>query len=181
MAGKNRTQIKKAVRDGLRSTGESIFSLSQQTDLCYVPVDKGTLKKSGYVKNLSGGLEIGYLAPYASDVEFGNPFRPFLGTQRITIKAHNRRGYKRKDGISVPATTVKAHVIEFVNKRLIAFKPKHSKFERGPMIFRVLKGQPARDGQFFLTRAFLERIGDLPKNIMFAAQMNSKVKEARLK
>jgi hypothetical protein len=168
-----RKNIHEAIVKALRRTGEDIFSLSQQTDMCYVPRAPrgGTLAASGYTKNLPNGIEIGYTAPYASDVEYGHAFRPFLGKQEITVRAHKRKVWRSgrssyKDGQA--EQTVRTHTRVYKNKRLIGFQPRlWPKKERGPMLFRVLEGEPARKGQFFLTRAFKEKIGTIPDNIAF--------------
>lgn len=137
----------------------------------------GNLARSGYKKDLHNGVEIGYSSPYSAAVEFGAPFRPFAGEQVVNFKGHRRQAHERRPyfdslGRFHPPTFVKAHEVGshqkiYTNQRLVGFKPKHSKFERGPMIFRILKGQPPQKGQYYLTRAYNEKIGDLPQHIGF--------------
>ncbi|MBI2020152.1 hypothetical protein HYS94_01910 [Candidatus Daviesbacteria bacterium] len=69
--------IYKAIVQGIQRNGDRIFNQSQQTSECFVPVDTGMLKKSGYVKQLSNGVEIGYIAPYACI--------PYLKRQKIRL------------------------------------------------------------------------------------------------
>lgn len=66
----------------VKDTADDIFAGSQRI----VPVDRGTLKKSGNVR-ISGDLaaEVGYFAPYAKAVHDGFP------EQDVTVKAHGRR------------------------------------------------------------------------------------------
>lgn len=160
-------QVYDAIIKGIRRTGEAIFDLSQRTESCFVPVDTGFLKNSGYVKDIPDGVEIGYTAPYASKVEFGNPYTPYSGVQTVRVKAHTRRPFLRADGTWVEASEIGEHERRYEDRRLVGFRPKLSKFERGPLIFRILKGEPERKGQLFLSRALHEKIADLPNNIEF--------------
>ena len=166
-----KTDIRKAVKNaiikGIQRNGERIFSTSQSTESCYVPVDTGFLKHSGNTENTKNGIILKYSAPYSAKVEFGNLTIPYVGTQTVHIKAHKRKSYVRKDGVRVPASEVKAHDVKYENKRLIGFKPKYSKFERGPLIFRVLKGEPAREGQHYLGRALVKEMKFLSDDIEF--------------
>ena len=59
----------RAALKGLQDFGEAVFTLSQRG----VPVDKGTLKKSGVLRLLPNGFEIAYRTPYAAPVHFGVP------------------------------------------------------------------------------------------------------------
>ena len=172
-----RSEIKKlvykALIEGVRRNGERIFNTSQNTEGCFVPVNTGTLKKSGYTKNLPNGIEIGYTAPYAARVEAGGPAIPYSGTQVVHVQGYTRRGYTRryrKDEprmIYVSSGSVKAHDRVYVEKRLVGFRPKFSKFERGPLIFRLMKEQPAQEGQRFLGRAVEREILYLPEDLSF--------------
>ncbi|MBI2020153.1 hypothetical protein HYS94_01915 [Candidatus Daviesbacteria bacterium] len=92
-----------------------------------------------------------------SDVEFGKPVRPITETQEVFV-----RRFKRKDGV-----IVKAHTKKYINKRLIGFRPKLSKFERGEKIFRVISEEKEQTGQHYLGRAFQKEIKELPKDIEF--------------
>ncbi|MFH1547151.1 MAG: hypothetical protein ABIC57_01560 [bacterium] len=132
-----------------------------------MPVDKGFLKHSGNVIRTKNGIVLQYLAPYSLRVEFGGPAIPYTGTQTVHIKAHKRKSYVRKDGTNVRASSVKAHDVKYKNKRLIGFRPKLNKFEKKPMIFRVLKEEPAREGQHFLGRSTQKEIQHLSEDIEF--------------
>lgn len=172
------SEIKKAIIGGIQRNGERIFHRSQQTQECFVPVDRGTLKRSGYTNKLVNGVEIGYTAPYASRVEAGGPATPYKGTQVVKVRGYTRRAYTRKDGVYVPPVEVSSHEVKYVNKRLVGFKPKLSKFERGPLIFRVLKEEPAREGQWFLKRSLVQEIKHLPEDIEFHLLRLARVKRA---
>jgi len=125
-----------------------------------VPVSTGFLKRSGFVNYIPKGVEIGYMAPYSADVEFGRGGKPIEGTQEIEIKQHYRKTPKGM----VP---VKAHTKKYVDKKIIRFRPKHSKFEYGPPIFRVISEEHATKPQLFLTRAKEKGLQDLGTDIMF--------------
>tara|TARA_Y100000310_G_scaffold243152_1_gene247579 strand:+ start:2970 stop:3521 length:552 start_codon:yes stop_codon:yes gene_type:complete len=172
-----RANLKRSVRAalirGLRRYGERVFSLSQQTERCYVPVDKGTLKDSGYTKKLENGIEIGYTAPYAAIVEFGGPGEVFEGSQSVHIREHDVRGHFRTrvegDQIWISPHVRGPYTRVYESQRLIGFRPKHSKFERETKtIFRVVDSGADREGQFYLTRANRDSLPDLPKDIEFA-------------
>jgi hypothetical protein len=62
------------INDCLAELGEATFSLSQQRG--YVPVRKGTLKKSGYRRKEGKNFVLGYAAPYAAPQEYGS--RPHI-------------------------------------------------------------------------------------------------------
>lgn len=149
--------IYKSIIEGIRRNGDRILSTANNTEACFVPVDTGMLRKSSYVKQLPNGVEVGFIASYAADIEFGKPTRPIVGTQEVFV-----RRFRRKDG-----TIVNAHTKRYVNKRLIAFRPKLSKFERGEKIFRVINEEKEQSGQFFLTRAFQKELPSLPQDIEF--------------
>lgn len=93
-----------------------------------------------------------------SAVEFGiEQDIPIEGTQVVKV-----RSYRRRDG-----AIVKEHVAKYVNKRLIPIRPKFSKFEWGEKMFRVINKIKARPGQYFLSRAVMEGLKDLTKDIKF--------------
>lgn len=62
-------RIEAAFIKGIQDAGEAIYRESQRR----VPVITGQLKRSGYVRKLPDGVEIGYRAPYAFSVEHGDP------------------------------------------------------------------------------------------------------------
>lgn len=147
-----------AVVKGIQRNGDKVFSISQDTAGCLVPVNTGMLKKSGYTNYLPLGIEIGYRTPYAGIVETGiEQDIPIEGTQIVRVKS-----YRRRDG-----TIVKEHIAKYVNKRLIPIRPKFSKFEWGEKTFRVINKIKARPGQYFLSRAVMEGLKDLTKDIKF--------------
>lgn len=168
----NQQQLKAAIREalikGIRRTGERIFSTASATERCFVPRDTGMLAKSGYTKELETGIEVGFAANYAAKVEFGNPRTPYSGDQTVHIKQYKRKAYVTKNGTHVPATLVPAHDVTYHDKRLIGFRPKITKFERGPMIFRVLEAEPERPGQAYLSRAAKQEIVHMDKDIEWA-------------
>ena len=103
-----------------------------------------------------------------SAVEFGSEAHSYAGTeQTVHIKEHKRKSYFRKDGKFIQSSRVKAHDVKYTDKKLIGFRPKLSKFERGEMIVRVMKEMPARKGQFFLTRSTRLELPKLPIDIEF--------------
>lgn len=53
---------------GIQDVGLAIFRESQRQ----VPVRTGELRRSGYARKLADGIEIGYRAPYAFSVEYGD-------------------------------------------------------------------------------------------------------------
>ena len=155
---KLKEQIKEAVIKGIQRNADRIFDISQSTAECYVPTDTGVLKKSGAVNYLPNGAEILYTANYSSAVEFGIPSDiPIEGTQIVKVRAFKRRG----------GAIVKAHEKKYVNKKVIGFRPKFSKFEFGAKMFRVIDKIKARAGQFFLSRSVQEGIKDLSNDIEF--------------
>lgn len=172
MTSKNIMQlVRKVIIKGIQRNGDRILDRSQQTDACFVPVDKGFLKNSGYKKDLPNGVEIGYTAPYAARVHYGGPFIPYTGTQTVNVRQHRRRSFVDRDGKQHPATVVQPHIRQYINARLVGFKPKLGKFERGKLMFRVLRGEPEREGTFFLTRALAEEIHHLPEDIQYYADI----------
>lgn len=96
----------------LQAIGEGIFTDSQRK----VPVDTGTLKKSGVFEKLDNGFRILYRTSYAAKQEFG--IEP--GTEEEIpahiVPAHKRRkkgltpsGRRRRRTVKVEAHEVKAH------------------------------------------------------------------------
>jgi len=168
-------KISKAVIEGIRKNADRIFDLSQDTTAGYVPVDIGTLKLSGISEDIKGGKKIAYRTNYAAQVEFGIPEDiPITGTQKIHVPEYIRKGYKRKDGVWVPPTKVKAHEVKLVNKRVIRIKPSRKyveegihKREWGKPIFRVIDKIKAREGQYFLTRSVKEGLKKLADDMEF--------------
>lgn len=79
-------QITDAIVAGIRDCGDAIFLLSQQM----VPVDKGTLKKSGRTRRIYNGHQIAYRARYAAAVEFG------VKRHREVARRHHVRAHYRK-------------------------------------------------------------------------------------
>ena len=58
---------REAIKAGLRDVADDVFAASQRN----VPVDKGTLKKSGSVVETEGSITVGYNTPYARYVHDG--------------------------------------------------------------------------------------------------------------
>jgi hypothetical protein len=155
-----RQDVLEALIKGVRRNGERIFDISQNTEDGYVPVDRGTLKKSGYTFLKPNGIEIGYTAPYARDVEFGRQAKPFSGVQKVRIKRHTRKLPKGAGIIEIDE-----HVRRYVDKRLVGFNTKGK--QGGDLIFRVLKGTPATRAQHFLGRATKKGLESLADDIGF--------------
>jgi hypothetical protein len=153
--------IMDAITKGIKRNAERIFDISQNTEGCYVPVDTGFLKQSGGVEPLSNGASIRYRADYAAEVEFGTKGEPWSGSQDVRVRTHKRNAYTRKDGTYVSSHNVKGHNKHYENQRLIAFRPKNGKGRSSENIYRVVSGNGATEGQFFLTRAVQEGIGFL--------------------
>lgn len=176
-----RQEFNKAIIEGVRRNGERIFALSQDNAKGFVPVDRGILKQSGYTRNIRGGIEIGYKAPYSSIIENGMPESYYKGNQVVHIRRHR---IQTKDGTA----WVKAHDKIFVGKRLMKIRPRmdwsREELEAsygiripgdvtnmkvyGDPIFVVMSKIPARKGQFFLTRAVLKGIQKLPEDLMWS-------------
>jgi hypothetical protein len=181
MDKKLRAKINKAVIEGIRRNGDRIFDLSQDTARGFVPTDRGILKQSGYTRNIRNGVEIGYKAPYASIIEIGMPESYYKGTQVVHIKKHQMM-YKGKK------VWVKAHDKKYVNKRLVRIRSRQSwsrdELEAsyglkipgdvsrmtiyGPHIFVVMDKIPARQGQYFLTKAVIKGIKKLPEDLKWS-------------
>lgn len=80
-------RVAKAMVLGIRDLRDLMFTESQRI----VNVDRGTLKKSGFTKNLPDGAEFGYRAPYAARVNFGLPKGYTEAVRRHRVRAHRRR------------------------------------------------------------------------------------------
>ena len=160
-------QIQQAVKDtiiqSIQNNGGRIFNRTQDTLGCYVPVVTGELKQSGSLIKVRDGVKIQYTADHAAIVETGLPeATPLtdLNTQRVYVPTH-----RRKNGV-----VVKGHYKHYgegknPNAKIITFRPKHSKFEKGPEITRVITENAPRAGQFFLKRAVLKEITNLPEDM----------------
>lgn len=72
--------------------GEETFTGSQRD----VPVDTGTLKKSGNLVKLPNGFRIVYRTSYAATQEFGKPAGTREVVKRHRVKGHNRTRTKPK-------------------------------------------------------------------------------------
>ena len=146
--------LEKSIIRGIQDNTKKIYNRSQDTTGCYVPVDTGNLKSSGSVDNTTTGAKIAYTADYAAQVEKGNPATPITEITRVYVPT-----YRRKNG-----TVVKGHYKE-VQGKIIIFRPKISKFERGEQITRILKEEPAREGQRFVTRAIKRELPSILDDI----------------
>jgi len=165
--------IKDGIIAGIQKNGEYIFYRSQDTLGCYVPVLTGELKASGSIIYKRDSVSIEYSAPHAAKVEAGLPEATPLtdaDTQRVYVPTHRRKNgvvvkghYKRYDGGKNP------------NAKVITFRPKHSKFERGPEITRVITENAPREGQWFLRRAVLKDISMLPAHIFTSLAKSGKL------
>lgn len=160
------SKLRKAIIKGLQRNGDRIFDVSQRTEECYVPVDTGMLKKSGYKKNISKGFEIGYVTPYAADVEYGHNGKPAV-TRTVTGGGYWRKSYKTKSGKIVPAKYIPTYTMQVTGKRLVQVQPKIDCIPHGPRIWVWIDDTKPREGQYFLTRATMVGIKDLVKDIEF--------------
>jgi hypothetical protein len=93
-------RLKDTMVRGLQDFGQAVFALSQQSG--YVPVDKGTLKKSGVFRLLPNGFEIAYRTPYAAPVHFG------VAEHDERVRQHWVRPFRRRP-VFVTARRIKAH------------------------------------------------------------------------
>lgn len=179
MPFKNQKELKRAINEtlikGLQRWGDRVFDLSQQTEYCYVPTDTGFLKMSGNKVDLPKGFYIIYRAKYASVVEMGSPARPVIGTFEYRIRAHRVKAFRRKDGVFIPAHKRKAHKKILINKKVIGFRPKLSKFQRGEKIFRVISVEKERTGQWFANRALRDSLPSLPTDLNLELKLLEKV------
>lgn len=143
--------IKRALIQGIHANANKIYYTSQDTVGCYVPVDTGELKASGSLIYKAEGVSIKYSAPHAAIVETGLETAVPLdgrGEQKVYIPTH-----RRKNG-----AVVQGHYRNVQDGKAISFRPKISKFERGPEITRIITEHAAREGQEFLKRAVLKEI-----------------------
>ncbi len=95
---------------GMQDAGEETFKISQQDG--YVPVDKGTLKKSGGTEKTATGIIIFYRTSYAAKQEFGLPAGATEDVPVHLVKAHKRkRATIVRNGrrLVIPGQQVKAH------------------------------------------------------------------------
>lgn len=81
--------LRGALIRAIQEIGDDIFYRSQRK----VPVDTGTLKKSGYIEYLDDGVRIGYRAPYALFVEKGFQGQ-YIFVRSHRVSAHTRRTAK---------------------------------------------------------------------------------------
>jgi len=123
-----------------------------------------------------------------SRVEFGQPEFHYTGSQNVKIKKHV---IHTKEGVK----TIKAHTRTYVNKRLVRIRP-HQDWSRGEIeasygmripgnvtnvkiygapIFVVMSRIPARQGQFFFSRAIFEGIKKLPDDMKWSLAKIGKV------
>lgn len=165
MDNRIRKEIMSAIISGVQRNGERIFNISQQTSSGYVPVDNGTLKRSGVSIYTPKGIIIKYTAPYSLVVETGiEQDIPIKGDQVIKMKNGRTRTLH--------------------NKRLIFIKrQRKSKFEWESLyrtdkggkkksgIFRTISVIKARLGQWYLKRATEEGlkylVDDLVEELKF--------------
>ena len=150
--------IKKALIQGIQDNGSRIFYRSQDTVGCYVPVLTGELKSSGSIIKTSDSVSIHYSAPHAAVVEAGLDTAVPLnmgGSERVYIPTH-----RRKNGV-----VVNGHYRTVKDGKMVTFRPKISKFERGAEITRKITNHAPREGQEFLKRAVLKEIVCLPDDI----------------
>jgi hypothetical protein len=100
----------------LQDIGDRMFAESQRI----VPVDRGTLKRSGFIRYLPDGVEFGYRTPYAARVNFGLPAGYSEVVRRHTVRAHRRR-----------VRTV------LIGRRRYHWNPKTQRFARGSAYVQV--------------------------------------------
>lgn len=114
----------------LQDVGDQIFYRSQRK----VPVDTGTLKKSGYIEYLDDGVRIGYRAPYALFVERG-----FQG-QYIFVRGHRVKAHERRTAKASPRWEGDMYVLPKKKRRRFQVKEhyRRSYFRHEP------NGRPAR-------------------------------------
>lgn len=116
-----------AVR-GIQDVGDQMFAYSQRI----VNVDRGTLKKSGFIEYLPDGVRWGYRAPYARTVNDGVPQGRMEQVREHAVRAHKRRP---------PGRTKAGH-----RRRKTIMVKQHT---RGPFV-RAIK---ARQGSRFMERS----------------------------
>lgn len=86
MPGKLEDRLIAAMVRAIHDWGDLVFTTSQRD----VPVDKGTLKKSGILRKLPNGIEIVYRTPYAWPVHEGVPEHDERVRQHF-VRSHLRR------------------------------------------------------------------------------------------
>jgi hypothetical protein len=76
--------LHRGIQLGIYDIADEVFAMSQRPWPPGVPVDKGTLKKSGNIRR--GELEaiVGYNTPYAAAVHYG------IRDQDVRVRAHDR-------------------------------------------------------------------------------------------
>ena len=147
--------INKQIIKSIHSYGRRVYDTSQNTEACYVPVDKGKLKMSGSISRKEDSVEISYgseSVDYASKVELGALPEPIIGDFEEYVPS-----YIRKDG-----TKVEGYFRTYHNSKPICFRPKIDKFTREERICRVMKMIPGQKGQFYLTRGVQDTISEFP-------------------
>jgi len=97
----------RAVVKGMHQIGDQIFTESQ----IEVPVDEGTLKKSGVPEYLENGFRITYRTSYAAKQEFGLPPGHTESVRGYRVRRYTRKTGKRSGGkrVIVPAHNVGSH------------------------------------------------------------------------
>ncbi len=120
---------------GMQDAGEETFKISQQDG--YVPVDKGTLKKSGGTEKTSTGIIVFYRTSYAAKQEFGLPAGATEDVPAHPVKAHKR----------------KRHTITRGGRRIVVPGHKVVGHTRGPFTKTYAKGL---EGRRYLGRAWDE-------------------------
>lgn len=128
--GRPLSRIQRAFVLGLQDARDLMFTESQRI----VNVDRGTLKKSGYTRNLRDGASFGYRAPYAKRVNFGLPRGYSERVKRHTVREHVVRAHRARYGRRT--VTVKRHIVR--------------KHFRGPFTRRYPNGQ---EGSHFMERS----------------------------
>lgn len=154
-------KIKDAIVAGIRDCGEAIFMDSQQ----HVPVDKGTLKKSGTIRKITNGIKITYRAKHAAPIEFGYGKHNEI-VKRHAVRAHFRKYrhyhsvFNVKTGKKVTHILGPIHKVNGVNVRTI--KPVHIKRKMKRANWQAVKAHSrgpyqrtinSRVGRFYLRNA----------------------------
>lgn len=150
----------------LHDVGDEIFAISQEN----VPVDTGTLKKSGTVEKLNNGVRITYRTTYAATQEFGIEPGTTQRVKKHTVKKHVVKASTRySHGVRSHSYTTK-HGTKVVVKNYTVKTyqiPRHEvgPYEVGPYTRTFKDGMK---GKFYLTDAFLAmkpRLVDFIKRI----------------
>ena len=163
-------QIRSAVYKGIKRNADRIFDLSQKD----CPVDRGTLKRSGYVRKLKNGAVIGYRAPYAAAVEFGTKAFPIVGDTIIKVKQYFRRRRGKTGKLTkVGGSTVRAHVRKVTDGIIVPTQKRGRKKE-----FRTIHAIPAKEGRRFLTDNVKIGLKELPRDIAWALEKIKSVGKA---